>query len=210
MHLKVATFAKLQNTYIYRFISSSSLLLRDIFSNNYRDISTHNTQHIFLLLFLKVIWTDGVNSFTITLSFFNEVTLHNSLTPTLPSSRGFFFSQSCETQWKTHDHRSCLSLLALTDIIYTPAYWNYREKGRGKGRGFGLLLQLYVSVLLTGGWQDMMDLDGDTNLSVEACLLQLIQVLLLDWECVWEKETGGATEKVNHSKYSASQFKHCC
>lgn len=62
--------------------------------------------------------------------------LHNSLTLTLPSSSGFFLL-GYETQWKTHNHNSCLPLLALTEIIYTPAYWNFeeREKEREMGEG---------------------------------------------------------------------------
>lgn len=210
MHSKVGTFAKgwlcsTVNRYIYlskithQFIIFSvgfflSVIMRMVLLP--RPIYTYNTQHMFLSMLLKVMWTDGVKFFTITLSFFNEVTLCIILLLQLsPAPVAFFFPQGCETQWKTHDHPSCLSLLALTDIIYTPAYWNCGEKGRGKGLGIGLLLQFCVSTLLTGGWRDMMDLGKDTSLSVETCLLQFIQVLLPDWEYVWEKETDRASKK---------------
>lgn len=51
---------------------------------------------------------------------------------------------------KTHDHPSCLLLLALNKKIYTPAYWNYGEIGRRGGLDSGLLLQIDASVLLNG------------------------------------------------------------
>lgn len=77
-----------------------------------------------------------------------------SLTLHLPSYSGFFFSLGCETQWKTHYHPSCLPLLALTEIIYTPAYWNYGERVRaskGRGRDSVYSCGFAQALLLTGG-----------------------------------------------------------
>lgn len=82
------------------------------------------------------------------------------LTLTLSDS-GDLFPQGSETQWKTHDHSSCLPLLALTEIIYTPAYWNFGDRDRERewgGGGSGLLLQIWVNVVLTA---DEVDLDAD-------------------------------------------------
>lgn len=109
---------------------------------------------------------------------------HNSLTLTLPSSSGFFFIRL----WNTMENARSPQLSPITGFD-----WNYlhacllelwREREKGKEAGFGLLLQICVSVILTGGWQDMMELDGDTSLCVRNGLLQFIQVLFLVWECV--------------------------
>lgn len=109
-----------------------------------------------------------------------------------------FFSRGCETQWKTHDHPSCLPLLALTEIIYTPAYWKYGERGwdrdRGRGEGGGDSVhscRFAQTFLVTGGWQEMMDLDEDTSLSVRTRLLHFIQLF-----SQWQTELGSNSEQI--------------
>lgn len=141
----------------------------------------------------KVIWKEGLGFITINFSFFNEVTLSYYYSPLLQ----WFFSRGCETQWKTHDHPSCLPLLALTEIIYTPAYWKYGERGwdrdRGRGKGGGDSVhscRFAQAFLVTGGWQEMMDLDEDTSLSVRTCLLHFIQLF-----SQWQTELGAAVSK---------------
>lgn len=64
---------------------------------------------------------------------------YNSSTPALPSLSIFFHSAE-EHNVKVYHHSSCLLLLALTKIIYTPAYWNHGEKEQKteKGRRVGL------------------------------------------------------------------------
>lgn len=67
-----------------------------------------------------------------------------------PQQQWLFFSLGYETQWKTHYHPSCLLLVALTEIIYTPAYWNYGERERGGG-GSVYSCGFVQALLLTGG-----------------------------------------------------------
>lgn len=85
---------------------------------------------IALYFFITTV-TEPAHSSTITLPFFNEVTFHSlTLTPV-----AFYSEHGGETQWKTHNHCSCLSLLALTKIIYAPGLLEVRRKRRrGQGR----------------------------------------------------------------------------
>ena len=128
MHSKVGTTAQ----WLGNVSSDLLTLVIDKKNKNYTSTYTALWHHYIFLTasegYLKVIFK------TITLSFFNEVTLSYTHSPHL---QWLFFSWGCETQWKTHDHPSCLPLLALTEIIYTPAYWNYGERGwlRGSERG---------------------------------------------------------------------------